>query len=165
LSPRFWRLGWLTSAGVGSATGREFANTVARSLEAVCPERETGTLSSSVDFLGIERFFTVFVEALDDCFRLFFTAATFSGVAETSGVGWGEGAGVIGLDCATAGRDDTFSTGLVSIAALSGVAAALAETFCTTSGVGIAHPEGAVALLTQPRSEKGAAKARFSSAE
>jgi len=145
--------------------GREFANTVARSLEVVCPERETGTLSSSVDFLGVARFFTFFVEALDDCFRLFFTSATFSGVAETSGVGFGEGAGVIGLDCATVGRDDTFSTDLASIAALSGVASALAETFFTPSDAGIADLEGAVSLFTQPRSEKGAAKARFSSAE
>jgi len=155
----------VTSTGVGSATGGEFANAVVRSLEAVCPERETGPLSSSVDFLAVERFFTVFVEAVDDCFRLFFASATFSGVAETSGVGFGEGAGVNGSDCATAGRDDPFSTDLASMVALLGVASALAEKFCSTSGVGIGDPEGAVALFTQPRSEKGAAKVRFNSAE
>jgi len=115
--------------------------------------------------LGVERFLTVFVEALDDCFRLFFTSATFSGVAETSGVGFGEDAGATGLDCATAGGGGNFSSGLASIAALSGVASALAETFCTTSAAGTADPVGVVALLTQPKSEKGAAKARFSSAE
>src|SRR4029453_9518112 len=120
--------------------------------------------SSSVDFLGVERFFVVFVEAIDDCFRPFSTTATFSGVAETSDGGFADRAGVTGLNSATAGKDATFSTGL-AVAALSGVASAWAEVFCTSSGAGILDSVGAVALLTHPRLEKGAAKARFSSAE
>ena len=115
--------------------------------------------------MEVERFVSVFVEAIDGCFRVSSTSATFSGIVETSGVGFGDWTGIIGLDCATAGRDGTFSTGLAGAAAVLGVVSVLAGAFCTTPGAGIADPEGTVALFTHPRSEKGAAKARFSSAE